>query len=375
MSDQDRRPPPAGAPLLTTDDYAESARGRLPADVWDYLAGGSGSESTLAGNRAAFRRLALRPRVLVDVSRCDRAVELLGARLAAPIGVAPMAYHRLAHPDGEVATARAAGATGLLLVVSPFASRTVEEIAAAAAGPLWLQLYWLRERRVLEDLIERGEAAGYQAIVLTVDTPRVGRRLRDLRNGFAVPPGVVAASIDPAVMAGTGESRAGESAIERHAREQFDPSLSWRDLAWLRERTRLPVVVKGVLTAEDARLAVAHELAAVIVSNHGGRQLDGAVASLDALPEVVAAVAGRCPVLLDGGVWTGVDVVKALALGADAVLVGRPVLWGLATAGADGARAVLELLVTELDQALVLCGRPRLADLDPATVIRLPPAP
>jgi 4-hydroxymandelate oxidase len=260
-------------------------------------------------------------------------------------------------------------------VVSPFASRTVEEIAAATTGPLWLQLYWLRQRKVLEDLIDRAEAAGYRAIVLTVDTPRVGRRLRDLRNGFALPPQVRAASIDPAVMAGTGASRAGESAIERHSREQFDPSLSWRDLGWLRERTRLPVVIKGVLTAEDARLAVEHEVAAVVVSNHGGRQLDGAVASLDALPEVVRAVAGRCPVLLDGGVRTGVDVVKALALGARAVLVGRPVLWGLANAGADGARAVLELLVTEFDQALVLCGRPRLADLDPATITRLPAAP
>jgi 4-hydroxymandelate oxidase len=363
---------PDHPPLLTTADYERAARSRLPADVWDYLAGGSGAEVTLAGNRAAFDRLALRPRVLVDVSRCELAVELLGSRLAAPIGVAPMAYHRLAHPDGEVATARAAGAAGLLLVVSPFASRTVAEIAAAARGPLWIQLYWLRQREALVDLLARAEAAGFRAVVLTVDTPRVGRRLRDLRNGFGLPDGVVAANIDPAVMAGTDRGRPGESAIERHSREQFDPSLSWRDLAWLRERTRLPVVLKGVVTAEDARLAAQHGVAGVIVSNHGGRQLDGAVASLDALPEVVEAVAGQCPVLLDGGVRTGADVVKALALGARAVLVGRPVLWGLAHAGADGARAVLELLVTELEQVLALAGRPRAADVDRSLVTRLP---
>lgn len=359
-------------PLLTTCDYESAARRRLPAAVWDYLAGGSGSEATLAGNQAAFGRWELRPRVLVDVSRCELAVELLGSRLAAPIGVAPMAYHMLAHPDGEVATARAAGAAGQLLVVSPFASRRLEEIAAAATGPLWLQLYWLRERAVLVDLVGRAEAAGFRAIVLTVDTPRVGRRLRDLRNGFALPPGVAAANIDPAVMAGTGSGRPGESAIERHSREQFDPSLSWPDLAWLRELTRLPVVLKGVLTAEDAALAVAHGAAAVVVSNHGGRQLDRSVASLDALPEVVDAVAGRCPVLLDGGVRSGTDVLTALALGARAVLVGRPVLWGLALAGADGARAVLELLVTELEQVLALAGRPRVAELDRSLLTRAP---
>jgi 4-hydroxymandelate oxidase len=343
--------------------------------VWDFLAGGSGAEATLAANRAAFDRLALRPRVLVDVSRCDLTVDLLGAGLSAPVGIAPMAYHRLFHPEGEVAAARAAGGAGLLFVVSLFASRSLEDIAAAAAGPLWLQLYWLRRRGVLADLVQRAEAAGYRAIVLTVDAPRVGRRLRDLRHGFAVPPDVVAVNIDPGVMAGTGHSRTGESAIERHSREQFDPSITWRDLAWLRERTRLPLVLKGVLTTEDARLAVEHGVAAVIVSNHGGRQLDGAVASLDALPEVVRAVAGRCPVLLDGGVRTGADVVKALALGARAVLVGRPVLWGLATAGADGARAVLDLLVSELDDVMALCGRPRLGDLDPSTVTRSPVAP
>jgi 4-hydroxymandelate oxidase len=371
-------PPPVTPPVtppLTAGEYESAARERLPADVWDFLAGGSGAEATLAANRAAFQRLALRPRVLVDVSRTDLAVDLLGTRLAVPIGVAPMAYHRLVHPEGEVATARATGGAGALFVVSIFASRSLEDIAAAATGPLWLQLYWLRRRDVLVDLLRRAEAAGYRAVVLTVDAPRVGRRLRDLRHGFAVPPDVTAVNIDAPVMAGTAVSRTGESAIARHSREQFDTSVTWRDLAWLRGQTSLPLVLKGLLTAEDARLAVEHGIDGVVVSNHGGRQLDGAVPSLVALPEVVEAVAGRCPVLLDGGVRAGTDVVKALALGARAVLVGRPVLWGLAAAGADGARALLDLLVTELDDAMALCGRPRVADLDPSAVRWLPTAP
>jgi 4-hydroxymandelate oxidase len=369
-----RRPGPV-TPLLTIDEYARAARELLPPAVWDYLAGGSGAETTVRANRAAFDALALRPRVLVDVSRLDRATTLLGAPVAAPIAVAPTAYHRLAHPAGEVATAQAAGAAGLLMVVSVFASRTLAEIAAAATGPLWLQLYWFRQRELLVDLAARAEAAGYRALVLTVDAPRMGRRLRDLRHGFALPPGVVAANLDPAVVAGQDRSRAGESALARHAREQFDPTITWDDLGWLQQQTRLPVVLKGVLTAEDARLAVAHGLAGVIVSNHGGRQLDGAVPSLEALPEVVEAVAGQCPVLVDGGVRTGADVVKALARGACAVLVGRPVLWGLATTGAAGAQAVLDLLVTELEDAMALTGLPRLADIGPAALTRLPAAP
>jgi 4-hydroxymandelate oxidase len=350
---------------LTVEEYEALARQRLPADLWQYVAGGSGAERTLAANRDAYARLALRPRFLVDVSRCEQGTTLLGSRLAAPIGVAPMAYHRLVHPEGEVATARAAGEAGQLFVVSMFASRTLEEIAAAASGPLWLQLYWLRRRGIVLELVRRAEAAGYRAIVLTVDTPRVGRRLRDVRSGFAVPPDVAAVNIEAAVMAATHRHSAGESAIERHSREQFDPTLGWADLAWLCGQTNLPVVVKGLLTGQDAGCAVAHGAAAIVVSNHGGRQLDGAVATVDALEEVVAEVDGRCPILVDGGVRDGTDVLKALALGASTVLVGRPVLWGLACGGAGGVRGVLGLLAAELEDAMALSGRPRLADLDP----------
>lgn len=357
---------------VSVAEYEALARQRLPADVWDYLCGGSGMEQTIAANRAAFERLSLRPRGLVDVSRSDLATTLLGDRLAAPIGIAPMAYHRLVDDEGEVATATAAGLAGALFVVSVFASRTLEEIAGVAKGPLWLQLYWFRKRGVMLELAERAEAAGYRAIVLTVDTPRVARRLRDLRSGFAVPAEVTAVNVDPAVMTGMHERQAGVSAVEQHSREQFDPTVSWQDLAWLRGQTDLPVVLKGVLTAEDARRAVEEGAAGIVVSNHGGRQLDGAVASLDALPEVVEAVSGRCPVLVDGGFRTGSDVLKGLALGASAVLVGRPALWGLAYGGTDGAQAVLELLATELEDAMVLSGRPALGNID-RTLLHPPP--
>lgn len=356
--------------MLCVDEFESLAHGSLAPDVWDYVAGGSGTESGIVANRVAFNQLALRPRCLVDVSRCEVATSLLGARLAAPLGVAPMAYHCLVDPDGEVATARAAGEAGLLFVVSLFASRTLEEIAAAATGPLWLQLYWLRQRSMLRDLIGRAETAGYRAIVLTVDAPRVGRRLRDLRRGFAVPAGISAVNLDASVMAGVHRTHVGQSALERHSREQFDPTLSWKDLAWLRANTALPLVLKGLLTAEDAHLAVEHGVDAIIVSNHGGRQLDAVTASVDALPEVVRAVAGYCPVLLDGGVRTGGDVIKALALGASTVLVGRPVLWGLACGGAAGARSVLDLLTAELEDAMTLSGRPRITDLDGSLLSR-----
>ncbi|WP_435796443.1 alpha-hydroxy acid oxidase [Kitasatospora indigofera] len=360
---------------FTLADVEREARARLPSEVWDFIQGGSGSERTLAANAAQFGRYALRPRTLVDVSACDTGLDLLGSALEVPIGVAPMAYHRLADDEGETATARAAGRAGALLIAGIFASRTLEDIAAAATGPLWLQLYWLRRRDALAALVGRAEAAGYRALVLTVDAPRVGRRLRDARNGFAVPAGIRAVNLDPGLMAASHRSAAGASGIESHAREQFDPALSWSDLAWLRERSSLPLVLKGILTAEDARLAAEHGVAAVVVSNHGGRQLDGALPSLAALPEVVAALPPEIPVLFDGGVRTGADVAVALALGARAVLVGRPVLWGLAAGGEAGVDRVLGLLRSELEDAMALLGRPALRDLDRATLAPWPGAP
>ncbi|MFF0296547.1 alpha-hydroxy acid oxidase [Kitasatospora sp. NPDC004615] len=354
---------------LELADFERAARDRLPAEIWDFVQGGSGAERTLAANRARFEQCRLRPRTLVDVSATDQRLTLLGSRLETPIGIAPMAYHQLFHPEGEVATARAAGRAGALMVAGIFASRTLESIAEAATGPLWLQLYWLRRRDALAALVERAEAAGYRALMLTVDAPRIGRRLRDARNGFAIPAHIRAVNVDQAVMAASHRAGHGSSGIADHAKEQFDPTLTWADLAWLRERTRLPIVLKGILTAEDARLATEHGVDAVLVSNHGGRQLDGALPSLAALPEVAAAVPPNLPVLLDGGVRTGTDVALAVALGARAVLIGRPLLWGLAADGERGAGQVLDLLKAELDDTLALLGRPRLAELDRTAVV------
>jgi 4-hydroxymandelate oxidase len=349
-------------------DFQRSAREKLRPEVWDYLEGGAGSELTLAANRRAFEHVRLRPRVMVDVSVTSTRTELLGDRLAAPIGVAPVAYHQLAHPEAELATARGAGSAGALFVVPMLASRTVEKIAAEATGPLWLQLYWMYRRDVVADLARRAAAAGYRALVLTADTPRIGRRLRDLRNGFAVDPDVEAANLDPELMASTYHRQAGTSAIAVHAAQAFDPSLTWTDLSWLRGLTDLPIIIKGILTAEDAVRALDCGVAAIIVSNHGGRQLDGATATLPALTEVVDAVAGACPVLLDGGVRSGTDVFTALALGAAAVLVGRPTMWALAHGGAPGVTELFELLQEELVHTMVLAGRPRLSDVDRSAI-------
>jgi 4-hydroxymandelate oxidase len=358
---------PAG-PLLCFDDYRNAARERVTSEVWDFVEGGADTERTVAANRRAFARVELRPRALVDTEVCDTRTRILGAPVATPLAVAPTAYHRLLHPDGEVATAQGAGAADALYTVSIFASRTLEDIAAAASGPLWLQLYWLRQREALAGLIDRATAAGYRALVLTVDIPRMGRRLRDMRNGFAVGPDCAAVNLDAALMASAHLRGTGTSALAVHTAQTIDPSVTWSDLAWLRERTELPIVLKGILTAEDARLAIEHGADAIIVSNHGGRQLDGAVPALVALPEVVAAVAGACPVLVDGGVRGGGDAFAALALGAQAVFLGRPVLWGLAVGGAAGVAGLLDLATGELAHTMALAGRPRLDLIDRGAV-------
>jgi 4-hydroxymandelate oxidase len=364
----DTRP---GERPLSLPEHEELAATRLDPRVWDFIAGGSRTESTVTANQAPLDHWWLRPRVLTGVSTADTSTTLLGDPVRLPVGIAPVAYHRLAHPDGEVATARAAGAEGALLTVSIFASRTLEEIAAAATGPLWLQLYAMRDPAVLRDLAQRAEDAGYRALVLTVDAPRIARRLRDARNDFRIPPDVRAVNLDPALMTTSHTAVAGASAVERHAAQQFAPRLDWDQLARLRARTRLPVLLKGVLTEEDTRLAFDHGAAGVVVSNHGGRQLDGAVPSLVALPAVARAAAGRGPVLVDGGIRHGADVLKALALGADAVLVGRPALWGLANGGSTGVAQVLRLLREELEEAMVLTGR---ADLPAVDASLLTPA-
>lgn len=356
------------AALLCLDDYRRAASHRMRDEVWDYVEGGADDERTVAANRAAFDRYRVRPHVMTDVSSVDTRTALFGTPVGTPLGIAPTAYHRLIDPEGEVATARGAGQAGALFVVSMFASRTVEDIAAAASGPLWLQLYWLRRRDVMADLIARAERAGFEAFVLTVDVPRMGRRRRDMRNGFAIGGDVAAVNIDPSVMAPAHRAGAGSSAIAVHAAQSFDPSLTWGDIAWLRAHTDRPIVLKGILTGADAARAADAGADAIIASNHGGRQLDGVVASIDALAEVVAAVDGACPVLFDGGVRRGPDVFAALALGASAVLLGRPPLWALAAGGADGVAGLMRLATLELEHTMAMAGRPELADIDRAAV-------
>ncbi|MFI0980555.1 alpha-hydroxy acid oxidase [Streptomyces sp. NPDC021093] len=341
--------------FFALDDFEQAAAAVLPAAVRDFVAGGSGAELTLADNRAAFDRLRITPRALRDVSDCSSATTLLGTPAAMPVATAPVGYQKLVHPEGELAAARAAAEVGIPFTVGTLSSCTVEEIAAVGATT-WFQLYWLRDREKSFDLVRRAEDAGCSAVMLTVDVPWMGRRLRDQRNGFALPDDVVAAHFPVGAESAAHRAASGESAVARHTASAFAPSLSWADLAELRRRTGLPLLVKGILDPADADRAAEEGADGIVVSNHGGRQLDGAVASIDALAEVCAAVHGRCEVLLDSGVRSGVDVLKALALGASGVLLGRPLLWGLATGGAEGARRVLDLLSAELRDALGLAG-------------------
>jgi isopentenyl diphosphate isomerase/L-lactate dehydrogenase-like FMN-dependent dehydrogenase len=326
--------------LLSVWDYERAAEEALDPAAFGYFAGGANDEWTLRENTAAFSRWVLRPRMLVDVSKLTTATSVLGTELSFPVLVAPMAFQGMAHPEGEVAMARGAAAAGTAMCLSTLATAAIEEVTG---GSRWFQLYWSPDLGVVQDLVGRADAAGFRAIVVTVDLPVLGRRERDLRTGFEPP-----IQIDSVV----------------------DPSLTWRDLERLRSLSSLPVLVKGVLTAEDATLAIEASVDGIVVSNHGGRQLDGVAASLDALPEVVEAVGDRAVVLMDGGVRRGTDVVKALALGAKAVLVGRPALWGLAVGGADGVERVLGLLREEVELALALCGCSSPADVTQAHVSR-----
>ena len=339
----------------TLQDFEDEARRKLPRAHYDYVAGGAQDEVTLRANRAAFQGIMLRPRVLRGGFRGDLATELLGVTLDMPVLIAPTAFHRLAHPDGECATARAARDAKLLMIISMASTTPVEEITAAAGpevGRFWFQLYIQPDRGFTADLVRRAEAAGCGGLVVTVDSPVFGRHERDLRNGFLdLPEGLHCAHMRT-------------SETERSRRIEFKPDLDWGDIDWLRSVTRLPLILKGVTHPEDARLAVAHGVRALIVSNHGGRQLDTTAPSLALLPGVARAVKGDIPIIFDGGIRRGTDVLKALALGADAVGVGRPVLWGLAAAGQDGVSVVLQLLRAELVEALLLCGCGSLSALD-----------
>ena len=359
--------PASDETLITLSDFRRAARRRLTTMAWDYFRSGADAQATLRANRRAFSRWEIWPRVLVDVAARDLSTTVLGARLSMPVLVAPTAYQKLAHPDGEPATARAAAAAGTLMCVATLATTSLEEVAAAVDGPRWFQLYVHRDRGLTRALVERAHAAGYGALVVTCDTPLLGRRLADARNGFRLPPPLTMANLVDTALASAGGDG---SALEHYFAARHDASFCWRDLDWLRSLSPLPLVLKGILRADDAARAAAAGCAAVIVSNHGARQLDGAPASLDALPEVAAATGDRLEVLFDGGIRWGTDVLKALALGARAVLLGRPILWGLAVGGEAGVRRVLEIVRDELSRAMALSGCASLGAVDRALVRR-----
>lgn len=358
--------------LLSLAEFDAAARAVLTPMAYEYLAAGVADEFTLRANEAAFQQYRLRPRALVDVSRIDTRVRLFGEEFPFPILLAPAGYHQLFHPDGERATVAGANAADATLVASSFSTVAIEEMAALARRPLWFQLYVLPDREYTARLVRRAHTAGCQALVLTVDVPVQGVRHREIRSGFALPPGVSRANL-----LDLGEAIA--AAAHRHRGPNIyspvrDPALRWEDLPWLRSLTPLPLLLKGILTAEDAERALAAGVDGIVVSNHGGRSLDTLPATLDALPEVVQAVGGRVPVLMDSGIRRGTDVLKALALGATAVLIGRPYVFGLAVAGAPGVERVIELLRTEFESAMGMAGRPTLASIDRSVLWQVPEA-
>jgi len=352
-------------PLVSLADYELAAADRLDPGTLAYYAGGAGDEITMRDNVAAWRRLAIAPRMLVGVGQRDPSVTVLGQRRPHPLIVAPMAFQRLANPDGEVATARGAARTGAIMCLSTLGTTSAPALAQDAPEcGRWFQLYVFADRGVSRELMAQAVEHGYEALVVTVDLPVLGVRERELRTGVHA---ATAEAVSSAVAAGAkGVMTPTDFAA------LVDPDLNWYDIERFAAESPLPVLVKGVLTPRDARLAAENGARGVIVSNHGGRQLDTVLASADALPAIVEAVGDRLDVLVDGGIRRGTDVLKALALGARAVLVGRPVLWGLTLDGADGVTRVLSILLAELDNALALAGAPRAAELDKSLVTPAP---
>jgi L-lactate dehydrogenase (cytochrome) len=367
-------------------DLRALARRRVPRTVFDFVDGAAWDEVTSSRNQLDFGRLAIRPRVLVDVSRVDTATTVLGQPVSVPILGAPTGQTGLTHSSGEVGVARALHAEGTITTLSSTASYSIEEVAAASPGPRWFQLYVTRDRGLTRDLIERARSAGYLALVLTVDVPRAGYRERDLRNGFSVPPRITPRSLVDGVvrprwsasfvrsqrmlMANFTDRLEGATAVAmaEFINAQFDPTVTWTDLEWLREHWPGPLLVKGILRPDDARTALEHGVNGIAVSNHGGRQLDHALSTVQALPAIVEAVGGDAEVYLDGGIRRGTDILKAIALGARACMVGRPLIYGLGAGGEVGARRAVALLADELRLAMALAGCPTLTAIDESLV-------
>ena len=351
--------------------YEQLAKEHLSQMAFDYYSSGAWDEVTLRDNLAAFTIVKLRPKMLVDVSKINLTTQVLGESLQLPLLIAPMAFQCLADPEGEIATALAAEIAGVGMVLSTLATKSLEEVATVAKGLQWFQLYIHKDQGLTQALVQRAYTAGYKAICLTVDAPILGKRERDQRNEFTLPPGLHPANLTN--ISGLDITQApGESGLLTYFAQQINPAVTWQDLEWLQSLSPLPLVVKGILRADDAVRAVEYGAQAIVVSNHGGRQLDGAIASLDALPDIIAAVDGKAEVLLDGGIRRGTDILKALAYGAKAVLIGRPVLWGLAVAGKIGVSHIISLLQDELNLAMALSGCASLGDIDSSLVNQLP---
>ena len=350
---------PAFGSVISLTDLEDIAHRRMSHMAWEYVEGGAADGISLRWNREAYDRLRLDPRVLRDVGAVDTRLSVLGLELAHPIALAPTALHQLAHPEGELATARGAGAGAALMTLSTLSSRTLEDVARVASGPLWFQLYVQKDRGYTAELVQRAESAGYRALMITVDTPVDGARYRQQRVAFHLPEGVEMANL-------RGLAKEGQKLDTEHGtfRNILPARVTWKDVERLQSLTRLPVLVKGVLHPDDARQARAQGLAGIVVSNHGARNLDTVPATIDVLPRIADAVGGELVVLVDGGVRRGTDVLKALALGAQAVFVGRPIFHGLSAAGAEGVTRMLDLLRNELEMALALSGRARLAEVD-----------
>jgi L-lactate dehydrogenase (cytochrome) len=365
-------------PPFTTDlaGLEDAAREVLDPQAFGYVAGSAGSTSTARANRAAFERWRIVPRMLRDVSARDQSTTVLGATMPAPVLLAPVGVQTIVHPDGELASARAAAELGLVFIHSTAAAHSIEQVAEASGdGTRWYQLYWPNDRSVAASLVGRAEAVGYSALVVTLDTFVMGWRPTDLDTAylpFLQSVGIANYLTDPAFNEPLGPDAEEFDKVFRWAGIFGDPSLTWDDLAWLRGQTSLPIVLKGLLHPDDARSAVAAGVDGLVVSNHGGRQVDGAIASLDALPAVLDAVDGAVPVLLDSGVRTGADVVKAVSLGAAAVLYGRPYIYGLGLGGQAGVEHVLRCLLGEMDVTMALSGRATLADLGPDVLTAAP---
>ena len=362
---KDATPNAATPNVVSVTDFEPLAKARMPHMAWEYISGGTGDEISMRLNRESYDRLRLMPTVLNDVSRIDTSVTLLGRQLNHPILLAPTAYHRLVHPEGELATAKGASDANAIYVVSTMATTAIEDIAKVATKPLWFQLYVNRDRGFTRDLVQRAEAAGCQSLVLTVDTPVLGTRYREMRLKFDLPKGMERVHLRALNLSGAPTLPAGTIYSPL-----FDANLTWKDIEWLKSISKVPILLKGILNKDDAARAVEVGAAGIGVSNHGGRNLDTVPATIDVLPAIAEKVEGRVPILLDGGIRRGTDVLKAIALGETAVMVGRPYLFGLSVAGSQGVSQVVEILRREFEMAMALTGRAKVSEITRSVLYR-----